>query len=66
MIAIVIVSSRNSIRITINTGNTSIVIFSIIINITIGKGLLSKFSISFLLLLFLLLLWFLLLALSIL
>ena len=66
MIAIVIVSSRNSIRITINTGNTSIVIFSIIINITIGKGLLSKFSISFLLLLFLLLLWLLLLALSIL
>ena len=66
MITIVIVSSRNSIRITINTGNTSIVIFSIIINITIGKGLLSKFSITFLLLLFLLLLWLLLLALSIL
>ena len=66
MIAIVIVSSRNSIRITINTGNTSIVIFSIIINITIGKGLLSKFSITSLLLLFLLLLWLLLLALSIL
>ena len=63
MIAIVIVSS---IRITINTGNTSIVIFSIIINITIGKGLLSKFSITFLLLLFLFLLWLLLLALSIL
>ena len=66
MITIVIVSSRNSIRITINTGNTSIVIFSIIINITIGKGLLSKFSITSLLLLFLLLLWLLLLALSIL
>ena len=66
MIAIVIVSSRNSIRITINTGNTSIVIFSIIINITVGKGLLSKFSITSLLLLFLLLLWLLLLALSIL
>ena len=40
MIAIVIVSSRDSIRITINIGNASIVIFSIIISITIGKGLL--------------------------
>ena len=43
MIAIVIVSSRNSIRITINIENTSIVIFSIIISITVGNRLLSKF-----------------------
>ena len=43
MIAIVIVSSRDSIRITINIENTSIVIFSIIISTTVGNRLLSKF-----------------------